>query len=283
MYERIPDYPSVFGSITHIRILTTPTMMKVIVIEDEYEGMDHILRLLKNNLPNVEVVGTGRTNADLLKLIEDESIEPDVLVLDIQLPDGQVFQSLDLIDTSNMSIIFTTAYNEYAVQAFEKAAIHYLLKPITKEKLILAFQRIQKAVSTGSEETKIQLEIAKYFMELGPNAIERTGIGSVEGVRFVNYRDIIRLEGDDTYTSFIMVDGERIIVSKNIGFFVTQYEKFNFVKTHQTHLVNFNHMSKYIRGDGGLIIMDNGDEVPLSRRNRPKFLEKLKEVADLLV
>jgi two-component system, LytTR family, response regulator len=254
-------------------------MIKAIVIEDELEGMEHLLRLIKNNLPEVEVIGTGRSNADLLRMIEDEGLEPHVLVLDIKLPDGQVFQSLEVLDTSKMQLIFTTAYNEYALRAFDKAAIHYILKPISKDALMVAFMRVKNSMPKP-EDSSVQLNIARQLMEMGPNALDKVGIGSVDGIRFVAYKSVVRLEGDDNYTTFVMDDTERIITSRNLGYYTDHFAKHHFVKTHQSHMVNFNHMRRYVRGDGGQIEMNNGDIVPLSRRHRAKFLESVRGAGD---
>jgi two-component system, LytTR family, response regulator len=256
-------------------------MIKAIVIEDTHDGMEHMLRLLNNNLPEVEVVGQGRSNSDLLRMIEKEDLDPDVLILDIHVTDGQIFQSLALIDTSNIHLIFTTAYEEYAVQAFQKAAIHYLLKPINKEDLILAFQRI-KNVRPRRFSPELQSELTRSMNETSPNAIEKTSVASVKGVHFLRYKDIIRMEGDDTYTTFHMVDGDKIVASKNLGHFMDHYGKHNFVRTHQSHMINVNHIARYTRGDGGNVTLDNGDIVPLARRMRPEFLEKLREIAEQL-
>jgi two-component system, LytTR family, response regulator len=258
-------------------------MIRVIAIEDDRQGMEHLLRLIQNNLPDIEVVGTGRTNADLIRMIEQEDLEPDVLVLDIQLPDGQVFQSLNMIDISDLQIIFTTAYNEYAVTAFEKAAIHYLLKPISKESLISAFQRVKRPISPTEPEPDnmtVRVEMARKAIELGPNAVEKTGIASVNGVRFVNFRDIVRLEGDDNYTTFFLLDGERIIASRNIGYYHEHYEKHNFIQVHQSNIINYNHLERYVRGEGGHVILSNGETVSVSRRWRTHFLERMRILSD---
>ena len=257
------------------------TALEAIIIEDESEGIERLLNLIKAHPPHVKVISTGRTNADLIKMIQVDKLKPDLLLLDIKLPDGQVFNALEDIDTTGMEIIFITAYDEYAIKAFEAAAIHYLLKPLSKDALITAVNRVKKH-EPGDQSVRLQLELARQVMDLGPNTLEKTGIGSVEGVRLVRYKDIVRLQGDDNYTTFIMADGERIIASRNIGFFLAQYEKRNFVKVHQSHVINFNYIHKYNRGDGGTIQMDNGDEVPLARRQRPDFLEKLRSISDMI-
>jgi two-component system, LytTR family, response regulator len=255
-------------------------MIKVIVIEDDHENMDLHLRLLKENLPEVEVIGTGTTNADLIKLVE--ALEPDVLLLDINLPDGQVFQALEQLDCSAFDIIFTTAYNQYAIQAFEKAAIHYLLKPFGKDQLIQAFQRVRSKKSNEPSSTGVELQIARWLMEQGPNAMEKTGISGVQGVRFVYMKNIVRLEGDDNYTHFVMLDGERILTSHNIGYYIDFYKKNNFIKVHQSHIINLNHLSRYIRGEDAKVELDNGDMVPVARRFKRDLKDRLKVLAELV-
>jgi two-component system LytT family response regulator len=255
-------------------------MIKVIVIEDEHENMDGLLRMFREHLPEVEVIAQGRTNADLIRFIEHEDLRPDVLVLDINLPDGHVFQALDQLDTSNFDLIFTTAFNEYAIQAFEKAAIHYLLKPFSKDQLLQAFQRI-RARKTQASDNPMQLQMARWLMEQGPNAIGKTCIGSVDGMRFVFMKNIIRLEGDNNYTKFILDDNDRIVASRNIGYFEEYYEKNNFVRIHQSHIVNLNHLRRYIKGEEACVELDNGETIQVARRYKPALIERLRTLSEM--
>ncbi len=252
-------------------------MIKVIAIEDDHENMDFLLRMLRDHLPEVKVIGQGRTNSDLIKLIEHDKLEPDVLLLDINLPDGHVFHTLDILDTSEICLIFITAFDEYAIRAFDKAALHYLLKPFSKEQLLQAFQRVHKQ-KKESANTGLQLEIARLSMQQTPNTMQKTSIASVDGLRFVYMKDILRLEGDDSYTTFVMLNGERILASRNLGYFTDFYEQHNFVKIHQTHMVNLNHLKRYIKGADAKVELDNGDIVPVARRCKSNLRVRLRSI-----
>jgi two-component system, LytTR family, response regulator len=249
-------------------------MIRALLIEDEPEGLENLINQLAAYCPEVEVVATGGSNADLLRLAsEDEDNKYDVAFLDISLPDGLIFNALKQFDEIPFDVIFVTAYDQYALRAFDFSAIHYVLKPIEGEALQNAVSRIRKRTA----DTKKRIEILQQnYNPNGPNAFEKIGISGLDGVHFVRLRDIVRLEAEDNYTHFLLKAGERITASRTIKTFEDTLTQMGFVRVHKKHIVNMNYMKTYIKGEGGYIMLENGESVEVSRRKKSALIEILR-------
>jgi two-component system LytT family response regulator len=242
-------------------------MLRALLIEDEPEGLDNLRNLLRSECPDVEVVATGGSNADLVRLAGEDRPGGaiDVAFLDIKLPDGLVFQGLQQLDEIPFDIIFVTAFDKYALRAFEFAAIHYVVKPIEREELVRAVARVRPR----NGATKQRLELAQQnFGAVTPNAFEKIGISGVDGVHFVRLRDIVRLEAEDNYTHFLLKNGDKITASRTIKAYEETLSQLNFVRVHKKHIVNLNFMKTYIRGEGGYLVLENGETIEVSRRKK---------------
>ncbi|MFN5364754.1 MAG: LytR/AlgR family response regulator transcription factor [Bacteroidota bacterium] len=247
---------------------------RAIIIEDEPEGLENLKNLLRMYCPEVDVVAEGGSNADFIRLAEDRNARFDVAFLDISLPDGLIFQSLQQLDDIPFDIIFVTAYDKYALRAFEFAAIDYVTKPIEREELIRAVERINRK-NFGSKE---RLEIlSKTYTGSTPNAFEKIGISALDGVHFVRLGDIIRLEADDNYTHFILKAGNRLTASRTIKAYEDALSAFNFIRVHKKHIVNMNYMKTYHKGEGGELDLENGERVEVSRRKKPHLMEAIRK------
>jgi two-component system, LytTR family, response regulator len=248
--------------------------IRALLIEDEPEGLENIKNLLAKYCPEVEVVATGGSNADLLRLASEENENKyDVAFLDISLPDGLVFNALKQFDEIPFDVIFVTAFNQYALRAFEFSAIHYVLKPIEGEALMQAVSRIRRR----NRETKERIEVLQQnFNPTAPNAFEKIGISGLDGVHFVRLRDIVRLEAADNYTHFMMKGGERITASRTIKAFEDTLVQLGFVRVHKKHVVNMNYMKTYIKGEGGYLVLENGETVEVSRRKKPVLADTIR-------
>jgi two-component system LytT family response regulator len=248
-------------------------LTRALIIEDEPEGLENLRNLLRMYCPEVEVVAEGGTNEDLLRLADDPNGKFDVAFLDISLPDGLVFQGLQQLDELPFDIIFVTAYDKYALRAFEFAAIDYVTKPIEREELMRAVSRIRHRNS----DTKERLEILQQsYNPNAPNAFEKIGISAMDGVHFVRLGDIVRLEAADNYTHFLLDGGTRITASRTIKAYEDTLTSFNFVRVHKKHIVNMNFMKTYIKGEGGYLVMDNGDNIEVSRRKKSNLMEAVR-------
>lgn len=229
--------------------------------------------------PDVEVVATGGSNADLLKLVNEErDNQYDVAFLDISLPDGLVFQGLQQLDEVPFDIIFVTAYDKYALKAFEFAAIDYVTKPIEREELMRAVSRIR----LKNTDTKARLEVLQQnYNPTGANAFEKIGISALDGVHFVRLSEIVRLEAEDNYTHFMLNTGDKITASRTIKAYEDTLAQLNFVRVHKKHIVNMNFMKTYIKGEGGYLILDNGDSIEVSRRKKSALMDSVRRNHDI--
>jgi two-component system LytT family response regulator len=252
---------------------------RALLIEDEPEGLENLKNMLRSYCPDVEVVDTGGSNADLLRLVaEDRENQYDVAFLDISLPDGLIFQGLQQLDEVPFDIIFVTAFDKYALKAFEFAAIDYVTKPIEREELMRAVSRIRRK----NTETKERLEVLQQnYNPNGPNAFEKIGISALDGVHFVRLSEIVRLEAEDNYTHFMLKTGDRITASRTIKAYEDTLSQLNFVRVHKKHIVNMNFMKTYIKGEGGYLILDNGDSIEVSRRKKSVLMDSVRRSHDL--
>lgn len=254
-------------------------MTRALIIEDEPESLQALRNLLDKYCPDVEVTAVGTSNADLLRLAADDRPEQtyDVAFLDISLPDGLVFQGLQKLDEIPFDIIFVTAWDNYALAAFDFSAIDYVLKPIEPEDLRRAVSRIR--LGRKDPATKERLEILKdNYAPNSPNAFEKIGISGLDGVHFVRLSEIVRLEAEDNYTHFLLKNGSRITASKTIKAYEDTLMRLNFVRVHKKHIVNMNYMKTYIKGEGGYLILDNEETIEVSRRKKAALMESVKRM-----
>lgn len=254
------------------------TMTRALLIEDEPESLQNLKNLLHRYCPDVEVVATGGSNADLLRLAADEKEgQYDVAFLDISLPDGLVFQGLQQLEEIPFDIIFVTAYDKYALTAFDFSAIDYVLKPIEPDDLRRAVSRIR--VGRKDPSTKQRLEVLQQnYAPSSPNAFEKIGISGLDGVHFIRLRDIVRLEAEDNYTHFVLKTGDKITAAKTIKAYEDTLLRLNFVRVHKKHIVNMNYMKTYIRGEGGYLVLENNETIEVSRRKKSSLMESVRRV-----
>ena len=252
-------------------------MTRALIIEDEPESVENLRGLLKTYCPDVEVVATGGSNADLIKLAAEESGQQfDVAFLDVMLPDGLIFQGLNQLDEIPFDIIFVTAFDKYALTAFDFSAIDYVLKPIDPLDLQRAVSRI--SLSKSGRSTKERLEVLQEtYHSVTTNAFEKIGISAVEGIHFVRLTDIIRLEAEDNYTHFFVNGGEKITTAKTIKTYEDALSRFNFLRVHKKNIVNMNYMKKFSK-DEGFLELENAEKVEVSRRKRPVIMDAMRRM-----
>lgn len=243
-------------------------MIRSVIVDDELESRNTIFSILQSYCKNIEVVGQAANVAKAFQLIHE--VSPDVVFLDIQMPDGTGFDLLEKIKTIDFQIIFITAYDQYALKAIKCSALDYILKPVDPKQLITAVDKISKP---GYSIDVLQKKISTLLRN--KNGFERITLPTFEGYRFVNLKDIIRCEADNNYTHFILNSGEQLLVTKTLKVYEEALSDMDFVRVHQSHLVNIKYVDQYIKGDGGFIIMADGSEVEVSRRKKEIFLEKM--------
>ncbi|MCD4736358.1 MAG: LytTR family DNA-binding domain-containing protein [Bacteroidales bacterium] len=244
-------------------------MIKVLIIDDEERARSALKNLINKHCPELSIAGEGFNVKSGYELIVNE--EPDAVFLDIQMPDGTGFDLLEKIGTLNFKIVFVSAYDKFAIQAFKFSAIDYLQKPVEPEQLLETYSRlIQK--ESGYQEINSKLEV----LLSNRNSFEKIALATIDGIIFVRIKEIIRCESDNNYTNIFLQSGRRIIVSKTLKEYEEMLTPFNFFRIHKSHLINLAFLQQYKKGEGGYVIMEDGAELEVSRRRKEDFMTALK-------
>jgi two-component system LytT family response regulator len=203
-----------------------------------------------------------------------ETIHPDLVFLDIQMPDGTGFDLLKMIPQKNFEVIFITAHEEFAIKAIKFSALDYILKPIDSEDLKQAVLRAVNTIDHKREES--QFEALQLNMQ--PTQKRRLVLKTQESVHVVDLDKIVRCEADRNYTSFFLTEGKKILVSKTLKDYETLLTGYNFLRVQQSHLINLDFVERYDKGNGGSVVMKDGSEVPLSPAKRDIFFKILENL-----
>lgn len=242
-----------------------------IIVEDEQDNRMNLRFMLQNECPNVEIVGEAGGVAEGLKLIRE--VNPDLVFLDVEMPDGTGFDLLKSIPGFKFHVIFVTAYSNYAIKAIKFNAMDYILKPIDISELVQAVDKI--GYKKTADESMAKLQNLLSNLEVADAQSRRLALASTESLQMVEVRNIIRLQGENNYTRFYIKGSSPILVSKTIKEYANMLEEYNFFRVHQSHVVNLNYVSSYIKADGGSLIMSDGSEVGVSRSKKAELLERL--------
>ncbi|MDD3875695.1 MAG: LytTR family DNA-binding domain-containing protein [Bacteroidales bacterium] len=249
-------------------------MLRAIIVEDEKNSQETLKLMLERYCPDIKVVAI----ADNYKMgIEHiETYAPQIVFLDIQMPDGNGFKMLEHFSEIDFFVIFTTAYEQYALKAIKVNAIDYILKPIVAEDLIRAVDKVKLNLTLQKEGLKniknVLDEIKKMQKE------KKIVLSTAEGMHVVNTDDIIRCESDNYYTNFFFKDGSTMLISKTLKEHEELLSDKNFIRPHKSHLINLNYVKSYSRIDGGTIVLLNGDRIPVARRKRESMIEILHQL-----
>jgi len=239
------------------------------IIEDEEDAKDLLKSILDKHCPELLFLGTEPTVAGAKDFLKNN--EPDILFADIHLKDGNIFQLLENLDSFNFKLIFTTAYDTYALQAFDYQAIHYLLKPFDSDDVINAVRRVPIDVNLKDKV----YNIISQFNGFNENDAKRIGIATTSGIKMITVRDIVRVEADRSYCRIFLEDGSTLLASKSLGEIENQINSKDFFRTHLSHLVNLSQVSSYEKSDGGYLRMNEGSVVPVSRRKKKEIIRLL--------
>lgn len=245
-------------------------MITVILIDDEAKGRLALREKLSAYCPQVQVLAEASNGKDALLLIQHH--KPQLIFLDIEMPRMNGFEMLNALPEKNFQVIFTTAYDQYAIKAIKYAAFDYLLKPIDIEELKAAVEKIS---TKETHQTSNQAELLQQNLQHPKKQLNKLAIPTLEGLLFFDINDIIHLEANSNYT-FIHFSGKpKITASKTLKEFEEILPEETFFRTHHSHLINLNYIKRYIKGDGGQIELQNGTYVDVSRRKKEEFLKAI--------
>lgn len=240
-------------------------MIKAVIVDDVENARISLKQDLEDYCPEVEIIGEADSVVSAAKVIRD--VNPELVFLDIHLGDGDGFDLLEILGEINFKIVFTTSSDEHAVQAFRFSAVDYLMKPIDPEELRVALDKI--AGSSGS------LEVLKKNLSGGP---QRIALNAQDKINVVRIEDIVRLESNGSYTMFFTTDGQEILVTRTLKEYDAMLGGAQFIRVHQSHLVNLDFIKEFIKSDGGYLVLSDKSEIPVASRKRSQVMKLLNSV-----
>lgn len=238
-------------------------MIKAVIIDDIPEAITVLKADLETYCDNIEVISSANGVVSGAKVIKD--LKPDLVFLDIQMPDGTGFDLLEIIGETNFKLIFTTASDEFAIKAFKFSAIDYLLKPIDPDDLMRAVEKVEQ-----QQQPTSRLDLLKENL----NHPKKIALNTVDKIHIVDIENVIRLQSDINYTKFFFKDGSKLIVTKTLKEFDKMLSDHHFIRIHQSHLVNVNMIKEFIKQNGEVILTD-GTKIPVSTRKKSTLMDMI--------
>ncbi len=244
------------------------TTIKAIIIDDERNSIEMLEWLLQTYCPEVQIAAMCDSGEAGMEAIARH--RPDVVFLDIEMPRMNGFDMLEQIKHIDFQIVFTTAYDKFAVRAFRYAALNYLLKPVDPEDLQATIARLKEKIAAPSKQ---QMDLLFQHLMNRETPVERIALSTAEGLIFAQTKDIAYCRAESNYTYVVMADGQKVLVAKTLKEIDETLSGKDFFRVHNSYLVNINHISKFVRGDGGYIVMPDGTQITISRGKRDEFFQ----------
>ncbi len=246
--------------------------MNVILIDDEAAVRNAIRSLLAENFPDINILATaGNIQEGYDAIINNK---PDLLFLDIELPDGTGFDLLKKFPRVPFKIIFVTGHHEYALDAIKVSALDYVLKPIDTDELCRAVEKARSVINQQEQQLKLQA-LSENLQ--GKKVLKRIILHTSDHLQIVSVSDIVRAEADSNYTSFTLSDGKHILVSRTIKEFESLLSGSGMIRVHQSHLVNLTYIDRFVKRDGGYLLLKDNTKVPVSPILKKQVLQALTE------
>ena len=241
--------------------------MKTLIIDDELDAIKSLTIILDEYTEGITLVGTANSAMEGIKLINQH--QPDLIFLDVEMPNGTGFELLEALDKRNFQVIFTTAYEHYAIQAIRANAIDYLMKPVDIDELVAAVKQAELQVGKDHSSKHEQL-----LETINADGIKRLPVSVKNEYLFLDVEDIQFIQSDGSY-SIIHLDHDTYTTSKNLKHYERMLEPNNFLRASNSHLINLNKVTKYLREDGGTVELENRIKITTTRSRRDKLKEKL--------
>ncbi len=246
-------------------------MIEAIIIDDEEDGREALKLAIEKYCPDVVIMNIYETPEKGLQGIV--SLKPQLVFLDIQMPGMSGFDLLQQIAIIDFEVIFVSAHDRYAIKAIKFSALDYLLKPIDIDELLQAVNRVKER--TTHKRNNFSVQSVLHNLQYKSEAIERIAVSSLEGIDFYNTRDIIFCKAEGSYTTLFLTGQQSVIASRNLKDFENLLTESGFCRVHHSYLINLRHVQRYIKGEGGYVILTNNHHVDISRRKKDEFLALL--------
>jgi len=246
-------------------------MLRTIIIEDDKFQMEVMSDLLETSFPSIKIISRAFNAVDGIEQVING--KPDLVFLDIDLPDKSGFEILKELPDHFFEFIFVTAHERFAIEAFEHDAIGFLLKPVTKEKMQDALNKLNRKRKNQYSVVQVQAiidDLKKIY-----NQNQKIAVPSLKEINYINVTEIVRLEADGNYTTIFPVSGKPMLTSKQIGEYEKQLSFNKFYRIHDKHLINLHFVKTFMKGDGGNVVMEDNAQLPVARRRKDEFLKSL--------
>ena len=250
-------------------------MIKAIIVDDEPFCCEALDALLTRYCPDVKVAGICYSGNKALQEIEEQ--KPDLIFLDIEMPQMNGFELLQKIPHPAFDLIFTTSYDQYAIKAIKFSALDYLLKPIDRDELQAAVSKVRERKKPPLNE---QLELLLQKVQTPARYINKVAMPTLEGLQMITVSTIISCASDSNYTVIFLKDKQKIVVSRTLKDVEEMLEDYSFIRVHHSYLVNINEINKYVKGEGGYVVMSDSSTVDVSRSKKELLLKTLTHSKD---
>ncbi len=244
-------------------------MIKAIIVDDEKNSREVIAEILNDCFDEIKIVAQAENVKESIKEIEKHT--PNLLFLDIDLPDGTGFDILKNVEYRDMKVIFISAHQDYAIQAIKFSAFDFILKPFNSGELIKTVRRVLDEQTAENNALRFDAILSNFGNSLPE--LKKIVLKTSDRIYLVNVKDIIRCEAENNYTNFFLANGNKIMVSKTIKIYDTLLSEHEFLRVHQSHLVNLNYIQHFDKPEGGMLVLSDNSTVPVSHQKKSQLLE----------
>lgn len=249
-------------------------MIKVLIADDEKNVREALAEMIDLYCPDVTVVASTHSVSSTIEGINKH--HPSVVLLDIDLKDGTGFDVLKQYKIPQFKVIFITAFQQYALEAFRFSAMDYLLKPVDPDLFVQAINKVSETID--KEKLYLKIESFLYNMDAISKGAKKIILKTSDNIHVVNVKDIMYCEADHSYTNFYLADNNRIMVSKTLGEYDELLSAHNFIRIHQSYLLNVNYIKRYEKGEGGTIILTDYTSLPVATRKKEQLMQFLSKL-----
>jgi two-component system LytT family response regulator len=242
--------------------------IKAVLVDDEPSSLQNLEQKISEFCPELKIIAAAGQPGEAIFLIRHH--HPDVIFLDIEMPHMNGFRMLNELGDYKAEIVFTTAYNHYAIEAIRMSAFDYLMKPVSIQDLRETVGRLTRQLAAATQE---RLNVLRESLNRNINQESKIAVPTWEGLEFILIKNVVRIESSSNYSRIFFINGESLLVTRQLKEFEEMLTPYRFCRVHNVHLINLNYVKKYIRGEGGSVVLENGDEIDVSRRKKDDFLK----------
>lgn len=246
-------------------------MITTLIIEDEQKSREMLAAMIQKMCPELEIIGLAANVAEGVQMIKEK--KPELVFLDISMPDGSGFDLLEQVAGNKFELIFATASDQHAIRAIKFSACDYLLKPIDSDELKAAANKV--VLKKNAIPNMENLQFLIQHLKRADDNFQKITLPTGNAYEIVNVKDIIRCEADGSYTTFYLTDKRKLMISAGLKHYEELLPESEFIRVHHHHLINMNHVIRFLKEDGGYAVMSDGSKIEISRRKKEAFMEKL--------